>query len=289
VLKRQRTGSVICTSCGVLVGVNDGTCYNCGRRNPGLWGYAPALRALGHDLGFVPFVIGTCAVLYVLTLAMSGPNIGMGGIFNLLAPSGEALFLFGASGAVPTFGFGRWWTVLSAGWLHGSALHILFNMYWVRILAPATADLYGPGRMVIIYTAGSIAGFALSSLAYMFLPHFAFLTGGRFTVGASAPVFGLLGALVYYGRRGSSAVGQQALQYALFLGIFGLILGMARGGVIDNYAHLGGFGGGYLAAMLLNPLKKEQVDHIAIAVVCLALSLLSVVVSIVHGLPLIGF
>ena len=66
--KRQTTGSVLCTSCGVLVGVNDDTCYNCGRRNPGLWGFAPALRSLGGDLGFVPFVIGTCVVIYGLTL-----------------------------------------------------------------------------------------------------------------------------------------------------------------------------------------------------------------------------
>ncbi len=39
---RQTTGSVVCTSCGRLVGVNDETCYNCGRRNPGLWGFGPA-------------------------------------------------------------------------------------------------------------------------------------------------------------------------------------------------------------------------------------------------------
>jgi len=71
VFKRQTSGSVICASCGVLVGVNDETCYNCGRRNPSLWGFAPALRALGTDLGFVPFVIGACAVLYGLTLVFS--------------------------------------------------------------------------------------------------------------------------------------------------------------------------------------------------------------------------
>ena len=70
-LKRQREGSVICTSCGVLVGVNDDTCYNCGRRNPGLWGYAPALRRLGQDLGFVPLVMGGTVTLYVLSLLLS--------------------------------------------------------------------------------------------------------------------------------------------------------------------------------------------------------------------------
>ncbi len=286
-LKRQRTGSVICTSCGVLVGVGDDTCYNCGRRNPGLWGYAPALRALGQDLGFVPFVIGSCVVLYGLTLLYtmgSGGNIGMGGLFNMLSPSGEATFLFGASGAIPVFGAGRWWTVLSAGWLHGGALHILFNMWWVRTLAPATADLYGPGRMVIIYTAAGVAGFALSSFAGAYLPDLFILRGGQFTVGASAPIFGLLGALVYYGRRGgSSAIGSQALTYALMLGLFGFIMPG-----IDNYAHAGGFGGGWLAARLLDPLKPERVDHLAIALGCLAASILSIVASVLHGVQFFG-
>jgi rhomboid protease GluP len=282
VLKRQRTGSVICTSCGVLVGVNDERCYNCGRRNPGMWGFAPALRALGTDLGFVPFVIGACAVLYVLTLVASRGNIGMGGLFSLFSPSVPALFLFGASGAVPVFGAGRWWTVLSAGWLHGGALHILFNMMWVRQLAPATAELYGPGRMVIIYTVAGICGFVLSSFAGMFLP--GFLRGGIFTVGASAAIFGLLGALVHYGRRtGSSIVGSQALTYALMLGLFGFVMPG-----VDNYAHAGGFGGGYFAARLLDPLHPERVDHIVIALACLAASLLSVIVSILHGLQFFG-
>ncbi len=282
--RRQTTGSVICTSCGVLVSVNEEQCYNCGRRNPGLWGFAPLLRSFGGDMGFVPFVIGACAVLYVLTLLGSGGNIGMGGLFTLFSPSRQSLFLFGASGAVPVFIADRWWTVLSAGWLHGGALHILFNMMWVRQLAPATASLYGPGRMIIIYTAGGVAGFALSSFAGAYLPGFLFLRGGQFTVGASAAIFGLLGALVYYGRRsGSRTVGSQALTYALMLGFFGFVMPG-----VDNYAHAGGFGGGYLAAQILDPLKPERIDHVAIALACLAASVLSVVASVLHGLQFFG-
>jgi rhomboid protease GluP len=280
VFRRQTTGSVICTSCGVLVGVGDAACYNCGRKNPGLWGFAPALRSLGGDLGFVPFVIGTCATLYVLSLLASRGDIGMRGLFSLFSPNRQSLFLFGASGAVPVFVADRWWTVLSAGWLHGGLLHILFNMMWVRQLAPATAEMYGPGRMVIIYTAAGAAGFALSSFAGAYIPNLLFLRGGQFTVGASASIFGLLGALVYYGRRGGSRmVGSEALSYALMLGVFGFIMPG-----VDNYAHAGGFGGGYLAAQLLDPLKPERVDHIAIAVGCLAASLLSIVASVLHGL-----
>jgi rhomboid protease GluP len=279
VLKRQTTGSVICTSCGVLVGVNDETCYNCGRRNPGMWGFAPALRALGGDLGFVPFVIGACVVIYLLTLVFSGGSVGMGGLFSSFSPNNQALFLFGASGALPVFAGGRWWTVLSAGWLHGGLLHIFMNMMALRQLAPAVAEVFGPARMAIIYTVAGAAGFTLSSFAGAFLPALPFLRGGQFTVGASASIAGLIGAVLAYGHRSGSGMARSyATQYALMLAILGVFFPG-----IDNYAHLGGFGGGYLAARLLDPLKPERVDHIVIALICLGASLLSVVVSVVHG------
>jgi rhomboid protease GluP len=263
----------------VLVGVNDDKCYNCGRRNPGLWGFAPALRSLGGDLGFVPFVIGTCGVLYILTLIASRGNIGTGGLFGFFSPSREALFLFGASGAAPVFLAHRWWTVLSAAWLHAGLLHIVFNMMAVRQLAPTTADVYGPGRTVIIYTAGAIAGFALSSFAGAYIPPFFVLRGGQFTVGASAPIAGFIGAILAYGHRsGSSMARSHASSYILMLVLFGF---MMPG--IDNYAHAGGFAGGYVAARVMDPLKPERVDHIVIALACLALSLLSIVVSVIHG------
>ena len=277
---RQRTGSVVCASCGNLVGVNDDVCYSCGRRNPGLWGFAPALRRLGHDMGFVPFVTGLCLALYAVTYLLSAGAPSRGGVLNFLSPSMPVLAMFGASGAVPVFGLHRWWTVLSAGWLHGGLLHIFFSLLWIRQLAPAVGELYGPGRMVIIYTAGSVAGFGLSSLAGQFLDFMPlpFLRGAGVTVGASAPIFGLLGAVVYYGRRaGSSLATSQAWSYAIPLFIFGLIIPG-----IDNWAHAGGFGGGYLAGRLLDPLRPERVDHLLGAVICLGLSVLSIVASVLH-------
>jgi rhomboid protease GluP len=276
--KRQRTGSALCTSCGSLVGVSDDVCYSCGRRNPTLWGFAPSLRALGGDLGFVPFVIGTCVVVYLLTLlytVRTTGSLGMGGMLNMFAPSTNAVFAFGASGAIPIFGYGRWWTVFSATWLHGSALHILMNLMWVRQLAPLTADLYGPARMVIIYFIAGIAGFALSSFAYVYLPDLFILRGSQLTVGASASIFGLFGAHVHYGRRaGSRLIGSQALSYALTIGVLSLFMGN-----VDNYAHLGGFAGGYLASLFLDPLKPARIDHVVIALSCLAASILAIAYS----------
>jgi rhomboid protease GluP len=260
----------------VLVGVDDDSCYNCGRRNPGLWGYAPALRSLGQDLGFVPFVIGSCIIVYVLMLVFSRGQMSGAGLFSFGSPQQAALFLFGASGAGPVVAAGRWWTILSAGWLHAGILHIFLNMMAVRQLAPAIADLYGPGRMVIIYVLSSAAGFALSTAAF-FLPVF---RGAYFTVGASAAIAGLIGAVLAYGHRsGSTQARAYAMQYIVMLVIMGFLLPG-----IDNYAHLGGFGGGYFVAKFLDPLKPERIDHMAMALGCLVLSLLSIVFSFVHGL-----
>jgi len=278
-LKRQREGSVICSACGVLVGVNDDRCYNCGRRNPGLWGYAPALRRLGQDLGFVPLVMGATITLYVLALLLSRSNLQV-----MLAPSPPILFLLGASGTVPVLGYGRWWTFLTAGWLHAGVLHVLFNVLWIRQLAPGVAELYGAARMVIIYTIAGVIGFALTTFAgaYLRWMPIPFLRGADFSVGASANIFGLLGALVYHGRRtGSSHIAQAGLQYALFLGLFGLIMPG-----VDNYAHAGGFAGGYLAGLLLDPLKPERIDHMVMAFVCLAATFVALGASVITALPM---
>lgn len=280
--KRKTSGSVLCTSCGVLVGVNDETCYNCGRRNPSLWGFAPALRALGGDLGFVPFVIGACVIIYGLTLVYSVPNIRMTGVFGFLGPTNFSAASFGASGAAPVFGYGRWWSVLSAGWLHAGLLHITVNMLAVRQLVPAVAELYGAGRTVIIYVVAGACGFTASTIMGLVLPGIPFIGGSSLTLGASAPIAGMIGALLYYGRRaGSSHARAYATQSIMMMLLYGFMMP-----AIDNWAHAGGVAGGYLASRVLDPLKPERVDHIVIAVVCLAISILSVVVSFAVPLDL---
>jgi rhomboid protease GluP len=90
--------------------VRDDKCYSCGRSNPGLWGFGPVLRRFGAEFSFGTLVIGACVTLYVVTLLMSGSGIRMEGIMSMLAPSTPVLFLFGASGAIPVFTFGRWCT-----------------------------------------------------------------------------------------------------------------------------------------------------------------------------------
>jgi rhomboid protease GluP len=292
VLKRRTTGSVVCPSCGSLVGVRDDKCYTCGRTNPGLWGFGPALRQLGADFGFVPFVIGASTVLYALTLFASGPDImgGGGGMLSFLAPSSMALRRFGASGAFPVFAEGWWWTLLSASWLHGNLLHILFNMMWVRDLGPIVVDIYGAPRAILVYVFAGVCGFLLSSaLGFLYfsgivpigIPGF---HGAALTMGASASIFGLLGALVHYGRRGgSSMIHGMAANYAVILFIMGFVMP-----AVDNTAHAGGFIGGYAMSAFFGPFSRERGDHLIVALVSLAATLLAVLVSVMKSFLPIG-
>jgi len=272
-----------------MTGVSDETCFHCGAKNPGLFGFAAGLRNVGADLGFGPLILSICALAYALSLVLDPSGIGFQGL-NVFSPSLEASLRMGASGIYPVWQDGRWWTVLSAGWLHGSLIHIFFNLYWVRILVPQVAELYGPGRTVIIYTLGSIAGFVMSSSAPVAILSVApFLRGplsvfpgyGMFTLGASAALMGLWGALLYYGQRtGSSNLRQWAWRNIVYFMLFGL---MVRG--VDNWAHLGGLVGGWLVARLLDPLKSERTNHVVMAILCLVASAASIAASLLIPVP----
>lgn len=281
---RQKEGSVVCPSCGNLVGVRDDECLSCGRRNPGLWGFAPLLARFGRgrlDDVFVKFVIAACAILYLASLAVNPAGIRMSGL-NILGVGRVGLIMFGASGAEIVYGLNWWWTVLSASWLHGSLIHILFNMYWVRMIAPAIIEFYGLGRMIVIYTLAGASGFLLTStVGYYFSFPLGFMNGARgLTIGASASIFGLIGALLYYGRRaGATAVYQQARQWAIFLFAFGLIIPN-----VDNWGHLGGFIGGYMSSKWLDPLQPERLNHSVAALACLGLTAAAIGLSVVATL-----
>jgi rhomboid protease GluP len=248
-----------------------------------MWGFAPVLTRLGRDMGFVPFVITSCVILYIAAYAIR-PSPPSGGIMNLFSPSLEGNFIFGMSGRNPVFGFGRWWTVFTATWLHGGLLHIIFNMMAVRSLAPMVAELFGASRMIIIYVLAGVAGFTASSLAGLLLGPIQFIGGGIYTVGASASIAGLIGAVFLYGHRtGSSAAGEQARTWVMMLVIMGFM--PLR---VDNWAHLGGVVGGYFCAKLLDPLHPERLDHFLIALGLLVVTAAAIAVSVVTGLRLLS-
>jgi rhomboid protease GluP len=105
------------------------------------------------------------------------------------------------------------------------------------------------------------------------------LRGAQLTIGASASIFGLLGALVHYGRKsGSSLIHTQAKQWALIMFIYGILMPG-----IDNYAHAGGFIGGYATSAFFNPLTRERGDHLIVALVLLLVTFLAIAWSVIQG------
>ena len=251
---RQRSGSSLCYACGKINRVDASVCFYCGARQPGLWGFGPWLgRAFGR-MDVAQVITIACAVAYLASLLLD-PSAALRprGPFDILAPSNGALYALGAAGAIP-WAQGRWWTLLTAIYLHGSLLHILFNMLWVRQLAPAVAEVFGRARLVAVFSASGAAGFVLSNLA-----------GVPFTIGASGSIFGLLGAMVYYGRSRGGAFGvavfRQYGQWAIVIFVLGFIMAG-----VNNFAHAGGFIGGYLTAALFGHTGRgaeSAVDRLA--------------------------
>jgi rhomboid protease GluP len=173
-------------------------------------------------------------------------------LFIAISFSGaHALADFGAK-FLPAILHGDWYRLITAGYLHVQFLHILMNMMGLFNLGPMVEEIYGTRRMFALYTAATILGFVFSSV---WLPR-------SYSLGASAGIFGLLGALIAFGLHSKSFAAKHLQQQCLL----NAAIGFAMGGfmpMIDNAAHLGGLAGGfgiaYLAGLPDNaPAAKEK-------------------------------
>jgi len=259
---RQTQGSVVCAQCGRLVGVNEEKCPFCGAWRPGLFGWATVLRrTMGGRIDLFNLIVATCVTLYALALLLQPEAILQGGgLLSIFSPGGRALYQLGLTGGL-AWDQGWWLTLLTAIYLHGSLLHILFNMMWIRNLGPEVASCFGAGRAFLIFNLAGAGGFLASNVA-----------SGVPTIGASGSIFGLLAALIVYGRRrGSVEITRQLWQYAIILGVFGFIMPG-----INNWAHGGGFATGWLVAQAVN-LDDDRQDGSWVLLSSLGLIVLTLV------------
>jgi rhomboid protease GluP len=240
-------------------------CFYCGRRNPSLWGFGASIGRLVGEVDFARAVIAVCVVAYVASLLLNLPAAtSMRGPFSLLSPSSASLNQLGMTGAY-AWAQGRWWTLLTAIYLHGGLLHLLFNLLWVRQLAPEVEELFGRARLMVIFTAGGVLGFVVSDLV-----------GVSFSVGASGAIFGLLGALVSYGWSRGGTFGVAIVRHYGHWALILFVLGFLMPGV-NNLAHAGGFAGGYLAGATLR--SRERRPETGVDAVLGALMLMLTIVS----------
>jgi len=259
---RQAQGSIVCAQCNQLVGVNEETCPFCGAWRPGLFGWAPVLRSvIGTRLDQITLIVGATVTLYVLALLLQPEAImEASGFLSILSPGGRALYQLGMTGGV-AWELGWWWTLLTAIYLHGGLLHIFFNVMWIRNLGPVASEAYGPARAFVLFNISGAAGFLVSNTM-----------SGAPTIGASGAIFGLLAALIVYGqKRGQSMLTKQLWQWAIILGVFGFVMPS-----VNNWAHGGGFVGGWLAAQFMG-FSDEHRESTSVILTSLVLILLTAV------------
>jgi rhomboid protease GluP len=143
---------------------------------------------------------------------------------------------------------GQVWRLLTPIFLHGSILHIGFNMYALFYIGPTLERFYGRWRYLGLFI---LSGFAGNVISFMFSQYQ--------SLGSSTSIFGLLGAegvLIYQNREIFGNIARRALSQVIIIAVVNLIIGLTPG--IDNWGHIGGLIGGTLFAWFGGPLLQKQ-------------------------------
>lgn len=235
----------MCPQCRAFISSADRVCPYCEtelaaapppiRRQSGGGVSLPSWLPQAHSTTFILMLMNVG--LFAASMLYAGPeSFGMG--FD-----GNVLTLLGAMRFELIQFRGEWWRLITAGFLHGSLIHIGMNMMGLYQLGNEVEGVYQTHRYVVIYIVSTITGFYAS-----------FLSGNILSVGASAGIFGLLGALIAHGVMQRSTLGQEIKQYYTRMAVYSLMLGVfmsqSVGGRTDNAAHIGGLAGGFAVAYL---------------------------------------
>jgi len=143
---------------------------------------------------------------------------------------------------------GQLWRFFTPMLLHGSILHIGFNMYALNAFGAGLERRYGHGRFLLLYILSGFAGTV-----------FSFLFSSAYSIGASGAIFGLVaaeGIFLFQNRKLFGSRVRGALNNVIFVVAINLFLGLQPG--IDNWGHLGGLMGGLIFAWFAGPHWEVQ-------------------------------
>ncbi len=235
----------LCSSCGKLAGANTTRCPECGAS------LTYSLAAASHSLsGLLPAtapatyaILFLSCLLYALSLLITvraGHSIFSRSIWGLGAPNAMVLLKLGARQAILLL-HGQWWRLLMPVFLHGSLIHIGFNMWVLMDIGPMVEELYGSARYLFLYVlTGIVATVVSSAWSIMTLGGMGIGIG----IGASGALMGLIGLLLGVTTRRRTAAMQMLRSQLVRWVIYILILGLLPG--VDNSAHVGGLAAGFL-------------------------------------------
>ncbi len=237
----------MCPNCRAFITTSDRVCPYCqtrvgpraiDRRTPG--------TVLG---GLIPAAHFTTVLILLINLAMYGASGWLSGSFGDMNP--RALWVLGAKLGPSIWMDHEYWRLVTAGFLHGGLLHILFNMYALFIIGTQVEQLFGTPRYLVIYFASNVGGFWLSARMNPIL-----------SIGASAGIMGLIGAVVAFGHVSGTPVGRMIRNQYLGLLAINLVWGFLPGMAVDNWAHVGGFLAGLgIAWVSGTPMRSTQAQE----------------------------
>jgi rhomboid protease GluP len=239
----------MCPHCRAFITTSDRVCPYCNekvgpraaeRREPGalLGGFIPHARFVTMIILIINFGLFLATVIFSQRAGNASAWMGV---------DNRTLFDFGAKYRIAIFGYGQWWRLVTAGFLHGGLLHIGMNSWVLFDLGAQVEEVYGASRLVVFYFLATVFGFLASTWWTAAL-----------SVGASAGIFGLIGAMIALGmRHKASALGGAIRGLYLRWAIYGLLFGLLPGLHIDNAAHLGGLAAGFGAAYLAGTPRVE--------------------------------
>ncbi|RLC00480.1 MAG: rhomboid family intramembrane serine protease, partial [Deltaproteobacteria bacterium] len=202
-------------------------------------------------------MIYTNVVMFIISLIFSGKNMILSlNPFYAFTPSMDVLNFLGASGRLPIVKFDAWWSLITANWLHGGLLHILFNMLALKTVAPLVMKEFGLFRMFSIYTLTGIAGFLLSYFGNVYL-----------TIGASSGLCGLIGAALYFGKSRGGQWGQLVYKQTSGWVVSLILIGFLMPN-INNWSHAGGLLSGIFFGWIMgyNEKRRENFFDLLLAV-----------------------
>lgn len=229
------------------------------------------IRNIWEPSELVRFLVTANIVLYITSLfiAPGAVNYDLNPMV-FLSPGTGVLFKLGASGTLPVFAEDRWWTLITANYLHGSLLHLLFNVFALRAVGKINIEIYAPSRLFLIYFLGGVFSMAISSLA-----------GIPLTLGASGAICALIGSMSYDEWRASKGnLKMRIASIGIWVGLIA-ITGLALPNV-NNWAHAAGFVSGFLLGFLFWP-KTARRESIIFRVAATG-SMLLTTGALIYGL-----
>lgn len=196
--------------------------------------------------GRIPYVTITLVVINVLTYL----------IMELAGDTRDAAFIMRYGGLYPPYvSDGRqWWRMLTAGFIHFGAAHLVNNMVILYCMGERLEHAVGHVRLAVIYVLSLLGGNLLSYVMALMTSGY---SGYAVSAGASGAVFGLIGGFLWIVLLHRGHLEGISAKRIIFMILLMIYYGFTSGG-IDNWGHIGGVLTGFFVTIVLTIFHRRN-------------------------------